>query len=153
MKPSQSVKTVHIAYAYDTEDKKILILRVNHFLDFRKLMHHSNLCTNQSRANYIKIHDCPKMCNELLTQSIQIPDKEIKLPFEFNGPVSYVSIRYPTDEECDTCHYIHLTAYEGWDMNITPLNHKISSLESKENILDSFLLHQVLLDRLHTTVQ
>ena len=153
MKPSQSVRAVHVAYAYNTEDGKTFILRVNHCLDFTKLMHHSILCTNQSRANSIQINDCPTMYNELSTQSIQILDKDIQLPIEFNGTVPFIPIRYPTDEEWDTCHHIHLTAEEGWDMNITPLNHKISSLESEENILDSYLLHRDLLDRLHATVQ
>ena len=153
MKPSKSVKTVHVAYAYDTEDGKTFIVRVNHCLDFTKSMHHSILCTDQSRANSIQINDCPTIYDESSTQSIQIPDKEIQLPIEFNGPVPFISIRYPTDEEWDTCHHIHLTAEEGWDMNIIPLNHKISSLESEENILDSYLLHRDLLNRLHATVQ
>ena len=153
MKPPQSVKTVHAACAYDTEDGKTFILRGDHCLNFTKSTHNSTLCTNHSGANSIKISNCPTMYNELSTQSIQILDKDIQLPIEFNGTVPFIPIRYPTDEEWDTCHHIHLTAEEGWDMNITPLNHKISSLESEENILDSYLLHRDLLDRLHATVQ
>ena len=41
MKPSQRVKTIHVAYAHDTENGTTVILRVNHCLDFTTTMHHS----------------------------------------------------------------------------------------------------------------
>ena len=153
MKPSQRVKTIHVAYAHDTENGTTVILRVNHCLDFTTTMHHSILCTNQARANSVIINDCPTIYNKTSTQSMIIPDLDLHIPIEFNGPVPFVSIRYPTDEEWDTCPHIHLTPEEGWEMNLIPLSHKVSSVQADEHIVDSFLLQRDLLDRLRDTIQ
>ena len=139
MKPSQKIKTIHVAYAHDTTDGKTFILRVNHCLDFTSSMHHSILCTNQSRANGTSINDCPTIYDRHSSQSVIIPDTDIQLPIEFNGPVPFLSIRYPTDDEWDTCQHIHLTPEEVWDMHLIPLSHNILAVTVDESIVASFL--------------
>ena len=146
MKRSKRVKNIHVAYAHETENDTTDILRVNNCLDFTDTMHRSILCTNQARANAVIINDYPRLYDKTSTQSVIIPDLDHHIPIEFNGPVSFVSIRYPTDEEWDTCPHIHLTPEEGWEMNLIPLSHKTSSVQIDENIVDLFLLQQDLLD-------
>ena len=99
MKPSQRVKTTHVAYAHYTENNTTFILRVNHCLDFKTTMHHSVLCTNQTRANSLIVNDYPMIYDKTSTQSIIIPDLDHHKPIEFNGSLPFVSIRYPTDKE------------------------------------------------------
>ena len=118
MSPSKEIKTVHVAYAYDTLNGQTIILQVNHCLDFTSIMQHSILCTNQARANNIIVDDCPKLLDikNTSTQSIIFPADDTELPILFNGPVPFIPVRYPTDEDLETCPTIHLTAEEGWNM-------------------------------------
>ena len=74
------------------------------------------------------------------TQSIIFPHNDTELPILFNGPVPFIPVRYPTDEDIETCPTIHLTAEEGWNMDLIPLSHSISSITTQDSILDPYLL-------------
>ena len=52
------------------------------------------------------------------------PD-QYELPILFYGPVPFINVRYPTDEIIETCPTIHLTAEDGWNMDLIPLFHSI----------------------------
>ena len=52
MSPSKKIKTVHVAYAYDTPRDDTIILQVNHCLDFTSTMQHSIFCKNQASQQY-----------------------------------------------------------------------------------------------------
>ena len=46
------------------------------------------------------------------------------VPLQMNMPTSYISMRYPTDEELNECRDVELTSYNGWnpyndEMNIS----------------------------------
>ena len=154
MRPSKGIRTVHVAYAYDAPNGQTAILQVNHCLDFTSTMENSIVCTNQARANNIIVNDCPKLFDltHTSTQSVIIPDNSIEIPIHYHGPVPYIPIRYPTDEDLDgTCPTIHLTAEEGWNMDLVPLSHHVSSYSS-ETELDAYLLKTDLLARLHDTI-
>ena len=103
MRPSKGIRTVHVAYAYDAPNGQTAILQVNHCLDFTSTMENSIVCTNQARANNIIINDCPKLFDltHTSTQSVIIPDNSIEIPIHYHGPVPYIPIRYPTDEDLD----------------------------------------------------
>ena len=57
----------------------------------------------------------------------------IHLDIAFNGPVPYLPIQYPTDEEMVECQHIDLTPQELWDpSNITigSLNHLLPTSQA-----------------------
>ena len=156
MKPTKEVKTVHVAYAYDAPNGQTTILQINHYLDFTNTMEHSIICTNQARANNVIVNDCPKIFDQtnVSTQSIIFPNSSNEIPINFHGPVPYIPIRYPTDNDLDgSCPTVHLTAEEGWNMDLIPLSHKVSSISTQDSILDTYLMQNDLLERLHETVQ
>ena len=155
MKPTKEVKTIHVAYAYDDPNGQTTILQINHCLDFTKTMEHSIVSTNQARANNVIINDCPKLFDQTntSTQSIIFPDNSNEIAIHFHGPVPYIPIRYPTDDDLDgSCPTVHLTAEEGWNMDLIPLSHNVSSLSNQDSILDTYLMQNDLLERLHDTI-
>ena len=146
IKPIKNIRTVNVAYAYDTGDGKTYILRVNHCLDFTDKMQHSILCTNQVRANNIVVDDVPKLFDyeNKSKQAITLQESGILFPILFHGPVPFLPIRYPSDSEMLECEHIHLTSQENWDIDLYPdLNQKyeISSIQghASYDTLDHFL--------------
>ena len=117
MKPIKNVQTVNVAYAVDTPTGSTFILRVNHSLDFTSSMENSILCTNQARCAGIVVDDVPKILDVLntSTQSVTFPKEQVHIPIEFYGPVPYLPIRYPTDEDIDSCQHLDITPNELWD--------------------------------------
>ena len=48
--------------------------------------------------------------------SIYFPIEEIRLPLKLKGPVSYIQVRYPTDEELGNSIHLHMTNRErAWE--------------------------------------
>ena len=117
MKAMKNIKTVNVAYAYDTEEGEVYILRVNHTLDFTTTMDNSILCTNQARSNGVIIDDVPQLFDTrgTSTQSAIFPETNTSIPIDFNGPVPFLPIRSPTNEELSTCKHLELTSDEMWD--------------------------------------
>ena len=115
-KPKKNIKVVNVAYAYDHNDGITYILILNHCLDFTKDMKDSLFSTNQVRANGIIVDDVPKCFDVEGTsrQAIIIPEKNIKLPLEQNGPTLHLPVRYPTENELKECERIELTSMSGW---------------------------------------
>ena len=145
MAPMKNIKTVNVALAYDTTDGQTYILRINHCLDFTSHMKHSILCTNQCRAINITVDDVPKLFDyyNRSTQSILHRDTETSFPILFLGPIPYLPVREPTDEELETCIHIHLTSPENWDVTCYPdfnTTHHIDSMTCMYDTddLDSF---------------
>lgn len=115
--PMKNIQTVNANFAYDTPDGNTYILEVNQALDFTSTMEHSLLCTNQSRIHGVVVDDVPKSLDPYnrSTHSIYFPDKEIRCPLLMHGPVSFLPVRYPTDEEMDFCPRLELTSVEDWN--------------------------------------
>ena len=153
MKPMQRVRTIHVAYAHDKSEDTSVIFRVNHCLDFTISMYNSILCTNQSHTNSITINDCPSIYDQPSTKFIIPPNNDIQLSTKFNGPVPYISVRYPANDEWDTCPHIHLTAEEGCYRILVPLSHNISYVIIDVSIVDSFLLQRDILECLRDTIK
>ena len=128
MKAMKNIQTVNVAYAYDTEEGEVYILRVNHTLDFTSTMENSILCTNQARSNGIIIDDVPKLFDMKgdSTQAATFPENNTSIPIEFHGPVPFLPIRYPTAEELSTCKHLELTSDEMWD----PTNIGVSAIST-----------------------
>jgi hypothetical protein len=116
--PMKNVNTVNASFAHDTEDGKTFIIEVNQALDFTDSMEHSLLCTNQARIHGVIVDDVPKFldASNRSTHSIQFPVQQVTLPLSLFGPVSYLPVRYPNDEEMDFCQRLELTCGDApWD--------------------------------------
>ena len=124
--PKENVKVCNAAFAYDRDDGQTFILKINQCLDFSTTMQNSLLCTNQVRSNGIIVDDVPKSIDirQLSEQAIIFPNSEnnvndnIKLPLYMHGPVPYLPVRKPSDEEYDSCPMLELTSFERWDPNL-----------------------------------
>ena len=109
-KPIHNVQTVNAAFAIDTNNGETYILHLNQCLDFRSSMEDSILCTNQARFHGLLINDVPKQFDRSSSHSIVIPSEDnLEFPLKMNGPVSYISVRYPTDWDLDNFPHITLT--------------------------------------------
>ena len=86
------------------------------------------------------------------TQSVIFPEDDTKLPMLFNNPVPYITVWYPTDEDVDTYHIIHLTTKEIWNVDLISLSHSISSLSKKDSIPNKSLPHNDLLEQLYDMI-
>ena len=108
--PMKNIATVNAAIACDTEDGRTYIVHLNQCLDFTQSMEHSILCTNQARITGVKVNDVPRMIDHESSQSIEFPDDGIMLPLDMVGPVPYLAVRYPTDEDLETSPHLNLTS-------------------------------------------
>ena len=131
--PMKNVNTINASFAHDTEDGKTYIVEVNQALDFTDSMEHSLLCTNQARLHGVVVDDVPKFLDpsNRSTHSIQFPKEQVTLPLSLFGPVSYLPVRYPNDEEMDFCDRLELTCGDSpWDPNyLNGLQNAVSSIQ------------------------
>ena len=122
----KNVLTANAAFAYDTNDGQTYIINVNQALDFSESMEHSLLCPNQSRIHGVVIEDIPTFLDyyNKSTHSVYFPNEDVRLPLLLNGPVSYLPVRYPTDEEMDQCLHLDLSCNDSlWEpMSINNYN-------------------------------
>ena len=58
--PKKNIKVCNAAFAFDRDDGRTLILKINQCLDFSSSMVNSLLCTNQIRSHGIIVDDVPK---------------------------------------------------------------------------------------------
>ena len=157
--PKKNVKIVNVAYAYDHQDGITYIVILNHCLDFTKDMQDSLFSTNQVRAHGIIVDDVPR-CYDVegkTRQAIVIPERNITLPLQQNGPTLHLPVRYPTRNELDECERIELTSH-GW----TPYSnehHAYSSkivnndLPNQHPDLSAILQSRIYIDAVTTTVK
>jgi len=102
--------------AYDTLDGQTYILDINQALDFTSTMENSLLCTNQARAHGVIIEDVPGFLDNNSRHSIIFPDDGVEFPLLIHGPVSYLPVRYPTDDELNSCRRLELSYHDSsWD--------------------------------------
>ena len=139
-KPMKNVLTANAAFAYYTNDGQTYIINVNQALDFSESMEHSLLCPNQSRVHGVVIDDILTFLDyyNKSTHSVYFPNEDVRLPILLNGPVSYLPVRYPTDEEMDQCLHLDLSCDESpWEpMSINNYN-QASSISSMTSVMDS----------------
>ena len=92
------------------------------------------LCVDQMRANDVIVNDMPLQRlppgdRKPESHSIISKDTDLRIPMNFEKPISYFNCRIPTREEIlDVWEYDHvyLTSSEEWD----PYDHRSSELES-----------------------
>ena len=141
-KPKKEIKLCDVAFAYDTDDGRTYILRLNQCLDFRNEMKNSLFSTNQVRANRIIVDDVPYTLDVLKrsSQALIIPDSDVEIPFRMHGPIPYIPVRSPTDDELNECPVLVLTSEELWDPeSVIDENYNTSSLFTQMNLPDDYL--------------
>ena len=128
--PITKVNTVNAALAHDTNDGKTFILNLNQSLDFTQSMQHSILCTNQARIHNVEINDIPTVLDRDSSQSIYFPTQDVRLSLLMHGPVPYLPVRSPTDEDLEECVHLDLTCGDhAWDPEcLTTTDRGISSV-------------------------
>lgn len=140
--PMQNVKFANACFAYDAEDGKTYILHHYYGLDFTHNMNDSILCTNQSRANGVIVDDVPKQFDRqgTSTHSISFPDENVTIPLSMHNSISYLPVRYPTDEDMNNGIDVHLSDDFPWDPTLfcTNQGRSISSL-SIEDVYESYM--------------
>ena len=126
--PVKNVSLINGIVAVDREDGQGgYILELNSFLDFTTSMHHSLLCPMQACLNSVRIDDVPKKLAPASLQSIHIND-DISIPIYYHGPIPYISIRYPTDEDMNLYSWVQLTQNTIWN----PVNRYVEFNEEYE---------------------
>ena len=156
-----NIQTVNAAFAHDTGDGQTYILEVNQALDFTSTMEHSLLCPNQSRIHGVTIDDVPQFLDpsNRSSHSVIFPSQNVSLPLLMQGPISYLPVRYPSDEEMEECLHLELTdGSSEWNPSSLDGLFHASSIEVTDTIngfghpLDSILLHDHLHENLASMV-
>ena len=113
----KNIETVNAAFAFDGDEGRVFILNVNQALNFSDTMEHSLLCPNQARINGVVVDDIPPHLDyhQRTTHSIWIPERDISLPLDLHGPISYLRVRYPNEEDLDFGEYVDLTSPDDWE--------------------------------------
>lgn len=113
----KNLPIVNARYAYDSViNGKTYILCINQAISLGNSMEHALLCPNQCRANGIQIDTRPSVYypGEPDAQHIIDPLSGERMPIYHFGPMPYINVRRPTDEEILTCDEIHMTSMENW---------------------------------------
>ena len=148
--PMRDIYTVNAAFAYDTDNGRTYILNVNQALDFTQSMEHSLLCPNQARVNGVVVSDVPKFLDATgtSTHSIKLPSGNIEMPLHTYGPISYLPVRCPSEEELEECEHFDLTdATAEWDpKSLDGLSHISSgSLLPEYDVWGIYIFDDILL--------
>ena len=114
--PMTGINIVDALVKYQSIDGDEYILEINQCLDFTDTMVHSILCTNQARHIGIIINDVPKVCDSSSTQDLRSRDGKYILPLEMNGPIPFLPISKPSENDIEGLPRLKLTANDiEWD--------------------------------------
>ena len=104
--PKKDIHICNAAFAYDDISGETIILKMNQCLDFSESMEHSLFCSNQVRSNGIIVDDIPRSIDvrETSKQALIFPSHDsYEIPFKFKGPVPFIPVRKPSEEEMEQC--------------------------------------------------
>ena len=139
MAPMRNVDTVNAAYAFDGSDGRVYILELNQSLDFTSSMENGLLNPNQARLNGVVVDDVPLSLDyhKVSRHAIWLPNTDISMSLSMDGPIPYLPVRFPTDDDLEHGIYVELTSGDNWDPTTLNLMHNISAYGStKSGILD-----------------
>jgi hypothetical protein len=112
---------VQAGTAYDDpETGETFILIINQGLYHGNDLPVTLLNPNQMRSHGLIVNDIPMHLApdpSHATHSIYIPQYDLRIPWQLNGIVSCLPVRYPTIREMETCTWIELTSEEEWEPN------------------------------------
>jgi hypothetical protein len=117
--PIQDVPVMKGATAYtDSEMGKTYILIINEALYLGDTMRTSYLNPNQLRHHGLVVNDVPKHLSinpNDDAHSIFLPLVNLRIPLHLKGIISYIPIRYPSDDELNSCEWFDITSDKDWD--------------------------------------
>ena len=149
-KPITNVSIADGAFAADSPDGTSAILHINHALDFTSSMEHLILCTNQARANGTIVNDVPAILDNKSPQNMVFPQNGTSFPIAFNGPVPFINVRYPTDDDMDSMPHIHVTSEDRWNPEILSTTRtSVSGVEHQISENDSYWMSNILSDNVN----
>lgn len=109
------VKVGTLATAVDLEGETVIAV-FHEGLYFGESMEHSLIPPAQLWDNGITVDITPKSkSNGKSIHGIYAPRDDVYIPFSLHGCISYFSSRLPTQEEEETCRWIHMTSEAEWD--------------------------------------
>ena len=136
--PLENVNFANARYAHDSEDGQTYILHHRYGLDFTHNMEDSILCSNQTRAHGVIVDDVPKIFDHrgTSTHSIIFSDDDVELPLSLHNSISYLPVRYPTDEDMNDGIDLFLSDDFPWDPTLFCNNHTLRSDIDAEKLAD-----------------
>lgn len=146
--PLTNVNFANACFAYDAPDGQLYILHHHYGLDFSTSMEDSILCTNQSRASGLIVDDVPS-CFDLRgdsTHSIYCPDKDVRLPLSLHNAVSFLPVRYPSDDDMENGIDIELSDDSPWDPTMFGNNMSLSVSQVVTDILKDDIESELMLN-------
>jgi hypothetical protein len=129
------VKTVDACFAHDGDDGVTYILHHHYSLDFTDSMEDSILCSNQTRANDVLVDDIPP-CFDFRgdsSHSITFPSQDVQLKLKLHNAISYLPVRYLTDNDLEIGVHLNLSSDEPWDPTMFCGNQAQSRISSISN--------------------
>ena len=135
----ESIPIANVKYAYDSNDGKTYILTMNNAIYLGNSMENALICPNQCRENGIQVDTRPKYYHpdEPTCQSIFDNVNNVRIPLEHHGPLPYIPVRRPTNEEILTCDEIILTSTNDWDP-YDELSFHLYNVNSEDDFNTSF---------------
>ena len=136
----ESIPIANVKYAYDSNDGKTYILTMNNAIYLGNSMENALICPNQCRENGIQVDTRPKYYqhpDEPTCQSIFDNVNNVRIPLEHHGPLPYIPVRRPTNEEILTCDEIILTSTNDWDP-YDELSFHLYNVNSEDDFNTSF---------------
>ena len=126
--PLNNVNFANATFAYDAPDGQVYLLHHHYGLDFTNSMTDSILCTNQTRAAGIVVDDVPTCFDKRgdSTHSIFFPTENVRLPLSLHNAVSYLPVRYPTDDDINHGIDLQLSDDIPWDPTLFGDNASVS---------------------------
>ena len=110
------IEKVNVLLKYMDQDGIEYILEINQYLNFTDTMKHSILCTNQARHGGVIINDTPRILDSSSTQDMRINNGENILHLEMNGPIPYLPVSRPTQNDIDYLPRLKVTRNDvEWD--------------------------------------
>jgi len=111
----EDVPIVKATLAYDdSETGETTILIFNKALYFGEQLDDILINPNQHQEYGHTVNDVPKHLGGT-THSIITDDKQLNIPLELRGIISYFPVRTPTDHELDNCPSIIFTSEYEWN--------------------------------------
>ena len=138
----KNLSIVNAKYAYDSEiTGKTYILCIDQAISLSESMEHALLCTNQCRTNGILVDTRPSIYypGEPDAQYIIDPGSGERMPIHHWGPMPYINVRRPTDEEILTCDEIHMTSLENWSpYENSTINERITHTRNTIDLINQY---------------
>ena len=117
LKAIPNLPIVNCSLAYDTNEGRTYILRINNAIYLGEQMTNCLLCPNQCEVNNIRIDLRPTKFypDSGSASTIYCSNDELKIPIQHKGPLPFINVRRPTLKELDNCATIELTPTDDWN--------------------------------------